>query len=396
MEICEKRSCAGCFACYNICPKHCIHMEADELGNIHPVIDESQCIHCGSCRRVCFNNHELAFRKPMLVYAAWVKDSKKRNESASGGIGTALMEEVINRGGVAFGASNDDGIHVHHKMVDSVSDLSTLKNSKYVHSFVENTFREARIALRQKKQVIYTGTPCQIAGLYGFLGRDLPNLMTVDIVCHGVPSQKDLREHINRIVQEKGISENYTISFRHNNQFGLTLKGVKGKILYTKTFKEDLYMRCFMATEIFRSSCYDCKFAHPNRISDLTICDFWGIRVTPEIEGEIGKGISCILVNTEKGKRLLDSIKERLVVQERSLEEAVNGNTQLRHPSPFSNKAQMIREGILAGKNFDEAAYDAHKSEIRKENIKRAIKAFDNNLPVPFIVSMYKSLKGKK
>jgi coenzyme F420-reducing hydrogenase beta subunit len=220
--------------------------------------------------------------------------------------------------------------------------------------------------------------------------------VTVDLVCHGVPAQRSLKEHINHIVKEKKIDGKYTIFFRNNDKFGLTLTGSDGNILYTGDCTEDLYMRTFMATETFRPSCYECKFAQPNRISDITICDFWGIKATLDIENEKGKGISCILVNTEKGRRLIDSIKDQLVMLERPLEEAVTGNTQLRHPSTFSKKAQLIRKEILAGKSFDEAAYDAHKSEIRNETIKKAVKAFDGKLPVPVIVPLVRFLKGKK
>ena len=366
------------------------------MGNIYPEIDESKCIHCGSCRRVCFNNHELLFRKPLAVYAAWLRDEKKRNESASGGIGTALMEEIIRHGGVAFGASNDDGIHVHHKMADSIADLYSLKNSKYVHSYIEGTYREARIALRQKENVIFTGTPCQIAGLYGFLGRVPDNLVTVDLVCHGVPSQKILKDHILHVVNKEKQKEKYTVYFRNNDDYGLTLKGADGATIYFENCNEDLYMRCFLATEIFRPNCYDCKFAQPNRISDITICDFWGIQMTPKLEKEKGKGISCVLVNTEKGQKLLESVKDQLIIEPHPLEEAVKGNTQLRHPSVFSNNARRIRNDVISGISFDEAAYKVHKSELRKEHIKNAIKSFDRKLPVPVIVPIVKFLKNKK
>lgn len=397
MEICKREECCGCFACVNICPKQCIHMEPDTVGDIYPVIDESKCISCGACQRACLNNKALSLRKPKSVYRAWVKDNTARSESSSGGLGTALAETVLRKQGIVYGAALQQGCSVSHQAVTQVEDLSLLKKSKYVQSHIRHSYAEIRTLLRQDKEVLFIGTPCQVAGLYSFLGKEYPRLYTVDLICHGVPSQKILQQHVSTILKKLGKAPNtkYTLYFRDNNDFHLSLIDGSGKLLYKGDTNTDLYMKTFLNVETLRPSCYRCKFAQSSRVSDITIGDFWGIHLDGEEAEEIAKGISCVLVNTDKGTELLSQTGERLSLQERKLEEAVDGNGQLQFPAKFGEKAHMIRQYMLDGMTFNDAAYRVHRMEMYKYRIKEYIKAFDAKLPIPIIRRTVHFIKGK-
>lgn len=365
MEICKRDQCTGCFACVNICPKHCITMAEDEYGFIYPQIDEERCIHCDACKRVCLNHREISYHGTLHTYAAWARSSEDRQSSSSGGAASVLAQWVLDQGGVVFGAVWDGNNEACHACITKKRELGRLKGSKYVHSYINDTFTQCKRYLLKGRVVLFIGTPCQIEGLKGFLGyKEFTNLYLVDIVCHGVPSHKMLQQHLQRILGKDG-NKAYQILFRVNNQYKFIVRDSL-KEIYRMKLSYDEYIRPFLEGAICRSNCYTCKFARPERVSDITLGDFWGID-KKLFEAEEGKGISCVLIHTEKGQQLLEQVKDKLELTERSTDEAVKGNSQLKSPVYRNEKREKILVQMRQGIHFDDAVRTVYADEVKSK-----------------------------
>lgn len=338
MEICKKEHCTGCAACMNKCPKQCIEMKEDEFGYLFPFIDESHCIECGLCQKVCPENNRPSAIPIQKAYAAWSLDDYDRGSSTSGGIASVLTNHILHQGGVAFGAVSSEKCDVRHEAVEQVCNAARFKGSKYVQSTIGYCYQEVKEALKQNKQVLFTGTPCQVAGLRNFLGKPYENLYTVDIICHGVPSLKLLSEHLSRYCLLDDITK---VSFRNNE--GYVLSAYKDdKLQYSKPFPNDRYLYGFMYALFYRPSCYECRYANSHRISDLTIGDFWGLGKKRPVNYDTKK-VSVVTPNTDKGALLLKACKQKLFLEERDREEAISGNKQLQVPSIRHKYYQVFR-----------------------------------------------------
>lgn len=328
IEICDENQCTGCAACANRCPKQCIEMQPDLHGFIHPKINDAECINCELCIRTCPANIQMEGHIPNKAFAAWSLSTEDRNSSTSGGAASVFGQYIINNGGIVYGAAVCNGKEVNHIRVSKQNELYRLKGSKYVQSSINDCYKAVKEDLKSDKRVLFTGTPCQIAGLRQFLSKEYENLITVDIICHGVPSLSLLHDHI------KGrcdISKVSNITFREKDGFTMNVME-NSKTVYRKSFPYDSYMNGFMYALFYRPSCYKCHYACPSRISDVTIGDFWGLGAFSEVKYSKDK-VSVILTNTEKGEQLLASCSNKLFLEERPVEEAINGNTQLQHPS---------------------------------------------------------------
>lgn len=322
IQISNKSKCCGCTACVSICPKQCITMREDEEGFLYPMVDSSLCIDCNLCKKICPELHSKERREPLNVYAAKHKNEQVRLASSSGGIFTLLAERIIDEGGVVFGARFNNNWNVIHDYTETKKGLTAFRGSKYVQSYMGNCYQKVKFFLQQGRKVMFTGTPCQIAGLKNYLRKDYDNLLTVDVVCHGVPSPKVWRIYLNEIARKGGknsvlfhpISEKQeikSINFRSKStgwkkySFALILSGAtadeeKNTVLLSSIFTENPYMNAFLSNLSLRPSCYDCPAKSGKSGSDITIADFWGIEeVLPEFDDD--KGISLILSYTEKG-----------------------------------------------------------------------------------------------
>ncbi len=394
MDICSRDNCVGCFACYNICPKHCISMVPDDRGHIFPVIDEAECIHCGACRRVCMNNREISYHYPMRAYALWRKNSKERALSTSGGLSAELVEHILNSGGVVIGAVWDENNLVHHAVITQKKDMERLRGSKYVHSYVLDTYTQCKRYLIKGKKVLFIGTGCQVEGLLGFLGKDYDNLYTSDLVCDGVPSHRMLKEHLQAITGRKDFT-GLDIAFRNKTKYQLTVKD-EDKLLYSQPLDMDLYLRVFGYEVGFRDSCYRCLFARKERVGDLTIGDFWGLKADIP-EEEKARGISLLLVNTAKGQKLFEAIRDSCHYMERPVTEAIEGNGRLREAAKQTNRYNVLKSQMAQGVPFDEAASKIFGNEIKKLKLKNCIKQFDHKTGIPLVYILKKGrclLKG--
>ena len=300
----DKSQCCGCGACAQRCPKSCITMSDDEQGFLYPKVDEGSCVNCGLCEKVCPMLNPGEPHKPLATYAAIHRDEQIRLASSSGGVFTALAEYIIKRGGVVFGARFNDKWEVIHDWTETIEGVAAFRGSKYVQSEIGDNYLKAERFLKQGRQVLFTGTPCQIAGLKRFLRKDYDNLLAVEVACHGVPSPLVWREYI----KGKNVSQ---VSFRDKSTGWKDYSIIIGKT--RKRRVNDDYMNCFLANFSLRPSCFNCQAKCGKSMADITIADFWGIRqMEPDMDDD--KGTSAVIVWSHKGlqniKRLAISTKE--------------------------------------------------------------------------------------
>lgn len=341
MNLCEKSKCFGCGACAAVCPKKCIRMELDEEGFDYPLIDQTSCINCGACQKVCPVEHSPVYREPIRTYAAWQRDEAAHKVSTSGGISDALAKTILKAGGVVFGAAMREDFSVCHKMVERVEDAPELQGSKYIQSRTLDTYLQVKEALSQGKKVLYTGTPCQIAGLKNYIGEH-ENLYCADIICHGTPAYASLKKHIEEIEKKTG-QKAAKLSFRSSAYLLLLLLLPDGRKLYERPATKDPWYLGFLRGLFYKESCYTCPFAQRERVSDITMGDFWGLQ-EKELEKKARFGVSVMMVNTEKGQELCEMASDLLEMCERTTDEAVAGNKQLRHPMPMHRNYKRFKK----------------------------------------------------
>ena len=319
IKIQDKTKCTGCFSCESVCPKECITMEADAEGFWYPLVEYDKCIHCELCTKKCpiLNPREIDRKYETVSFAAINKDEKTRADSSSGGLFFAIAKSVINEKGVVFGASFSDDFSVQTKPVDAVDKLFCLQGSKYVQSKIGNSYKKAKMLLDDGQIVFFTGTPCQIGGLYAYLDKDYDNLLTADLICHGVPSPLVWKKYLDyrQMVVKSDILK---ISFRQKkygwNKFSMYF-GFQNDSEYLAEHDDDPFMKCFLGNYCLRPSCYDCKYKTEKRYADITLADFWGIEsVYPEMFDD--KGTSLIILHSSKGQKWIDSVSEKIRLRE--------------------------------------------------------------------------------
>ena len=313
----SKCDCSGCTACLHSCPKHCIEMKADGEGFLYPMVDLSRCVDCGTCVRICpwQRKNTVPMSVPLEVYAAKHRSDNVRSKSSSGGMFTAFSDVVLENEGVVCGAVFDvRGQHVVHSIARTREERDAMCGSKYVQSVMGDIFVNVEKLLRENILVMFSGTPCQVAGLKAFLKCDYDNLLLVDILCHSVPSPAIFRAIL-------GDKRAIGVTFRNKargwrNSYEFSIKSDSGTVI-NKTF-----LTMFFKGLINRPSCYNCRFASTLRVSDITIGDFWEInKVVPVFDDD--KGVSCVFVNTEKGRRYINAINNKIDFIQATLPQAI-------------------------------------------------------------------------
>lgn len=341
----EKKDCCACGACMNACPKGAIQMQEDSCGFWYPVINQEKCIKCGLCKKVCtFQNYEES-NTPIETFAAISANRTQARKSASGGVFAAIAAKCIKDGGVVFGAAFDEDWRVKHISVQILDELTRLQGSKYVHSWIGDSYRQAERMLKEGQKVVFSGTPCQIAGLKGYLGKEYENLLTVDLICHGVPSQKMFLDYLRTLGSEEKKIEKFT--FR-DKDIGWGINGsaqVSGKRV-TIWQSASSYLYYFIRGWLYRENCYHCKYACKNRPADITCGDFWGIEHEhPEYLGKQGwderQGISVVIANSAKGLDVLHDTTD-LVLKESTFEKAAKDNHQLKAPVSEGKRSEVL------------------------------------------------------
>lgn len=323
-------NCTGCLICTEKCPKHCIEIKVDSQGFLYPYINKNICIACGLCELSCPSNHPVAFSSATVAYSCWALDKSEHKTSTSGGIASVLSRFFIQNGGVVYGCSYvAEQSRVMHVRIESEDALWRLKGSKYVQSSLEHIKRFLVEDLKNGKKVLFIGTPCQVAGVKRLAGNQIENLFTVDLICHGVPSEKMFFEHVNSLHINRIID---FVSFRESKAYCLKLFS-KSEIVYEKNISKknwcDVYLNAFYKSLIIRKCCFQCPYAKPERVGDLTLGDFWEIERKKNVKQISEDGVSLVLPNTGKGQFLLTSIKNSLYCEERPITDAIDGNDRL-------------------------------------------------------------------
>ena len=335
----NKNSCYGCCACEQICPAKCIEMVEDEEGFVFPSWSKNECSECGLCVKVCpafKNNHPKIFHKPAShAFAAWNNNLKERMNSSSGGIFSVFAKAILDEGGAVYGCAWKEGkFEAIHIRISSIIDIPKLQGSKYVQSFTGNTFNDVKADLKKGKKVLYTGTPCQIAGLKLFLGKDFPNLFSIDLICHGTPSPLVLSKYIEMLEENYGKIKD--LKFRDKKK-----SGYRSYISFITQDNSRIslivglspFMIGFFKAYFNRESCYNCDFTSNSRVGDVTIADYWGLdQAHPELKKHEKYGISCILCNSQKGIDLISSVKNKLKLHNSSFEKCAQKQPSLHHP----------------------------------------------------------------
>ena len=322
----QKEKCCGCEACVQVCPKSCIQMRADKEGFFYPVIDTKVCVECGACDRVCPVLNPYKKRVPIQIWAAKTKKEKIRLKSSSGGVFSELAIWVIRRGGVVFGVQFAKDWSVEHTYKEKEEDLELLRGSKYVQSRIGNTYKHVLEFLKQERWVLFSGTSCQISALNRFLKKKYDNLLTVELVCHGVPNVKIWHSYLKELT-DKGKNTIQQIQFR-NKETGwkkYNFVCLKDKRCYTEVFNKNPYMKGFIQDLYLRPSCYLCPSKAFATESDLALADFWGVQyLYPQLDDDLG--IGTVFVHSSKAEHILKDLSLHMESISVPLEELVRYN----------------------------------------------------------------------
>lgn len=402
VDLYKENQCCGCGACIIKCPKHAIILRENEYGFTYPVIDSSRCIDCKTCINVCAYGVNNIKKQAINYnsYACVTSDEELLMNSASGGVFSAISYEFIKNGGYVAGATSsfqNGKISVKHIVINHIEDLYRLQGSKYVQSDTIDSFIEIGNLLKNGEKVLFSGTPCQVdavKSLYEkYLGRQL---YTIDIICHGVPSQRLLNGYLEEYQNSRKAELKY-IDFR-NKKYGWGLTGIavfnNG---HTETFTPTAssYYRYFLDGEIYRDNCYSCPYANLNRVGDISIGDYWGAsRYSPELfqNGLLSekKGISCLIVNNDIGESLIQKYGLKLTRFPVEIRKILIINTQLKEPARHTQKRERILESFKRHNGYRNIEIEYRREMLIRrakqrikllipEEIKQGLKKWKNN-----------------
>lgn len=345
-------TCYGCQACIQACNHQAINMVPNEEGFIYPQIDKNKCVDCGLCEKVCPTQEEneaiLRHKTPKEVYALWNKSLEERLESTSGGAFYLLASQIISERGVVYGVGYNEELEACHKRVNNIKSLNLLRGSKYMQSDINATYKQTKEDLKIGKTVLFSGTPCQIAGLRLFLRKDYRQLITIDLVCHGTPSPMIFKEHI-KYLENKFGDKIIDFKFRSKRETGWRsyTKYIFNRIKPVYLFLgKDYYCHAFHHGYLNRESCYSCQFSKSDRVGDITLSDFWGgENYSKELKRQRKYGFNLVMCNTEAGQQLVDNIADQVERRIFPVENAIRGDIRLRNSEPrpeFRSEAYKI------------------------------------------------------
>lgn len=359
--VCKLNNCTGCMACVDICPKDAIKI-VDDLNSYNAVIDFNKCVECDLCNKVCQQNHPIKLQPPVLWYQGWAEDDEIRKNASSGGIASAISNAFFENGGIVCSCVFSNG-QFKFQFAENVTEINKFAGSKYVKSNPKGIYLKVKNKLIEGQKVLFIGLPCQVAGLKKFVGEKyLDSLYTVDLICHGTPSPKLLQNFLNQY--KVNLSDLNDVRFR-----------VKGKFQISDRFKGiitngvcDRYSIAFLNSLTYTENCYECNYAKKERVSDITLGDSWGSKIDQK---EQLKGVSLVLCQTEKGKRLLDSSKIHL--EDVCIENAISNNKQLSHPSIKPKGYEEFFKEIKKGKKLNNLVTKILPKQSIRQDIKEIL-----------------------
>ena len=395
IDIKEKYMCDGCHACYSVCPKDAINMEIDDEGFWYPKVDNTKCVNCNKCEKVCPILNKKEVKSLKKAYACYNLDEDIRMKSSSGGTFTILASEIIKDNGVVFGAKFDEDFNVVHDYVEDMEGLSKFRGSKYVQSNISDSFRQAKKFLDDGRKVLFSGTPCQIGGLKSYLNKDYENLVTVDLICHGVPSPMIWQRYIDELGDGKKLS---AMTFRDKSKgwnSGVLKYSFEDGSEITEEYGESLYIKGFIKNCFLRPSCYKCNFKTLDRISDFTLGDFWGVEeLIPEIDKK--SGVSLIMIHTKKAQDLFNDINRSIYYEEVDINKSIVFNTCAIQPVKNDKREdffEILKDNTLEASIDRTVVEEVHKANLIgrvKGKIKRMLVDCYNNLYDLYIELSYR------
>lgn len=399
INITDKTKCCGCWACEQVCPENCITMQEDNEGFLYPIVDMSLCIDCGLCEKVCpvINQYKPFVSEPPS-FACVNNNEEIRMSSSSGGVFTLIAENVIYDKGVVFGARFEKDWSVVHDYTETIEGLKKFRGSKYVESKIGDNYIKAREFLKQGRKVLFSGTPCQIAGLNHFLRKKYENLIAMDIVCHSIPSSKIWKMYLDELSQLKGVVDKTRLSFKDITfrskqngwrEYSIKVKGVIGEelknssILLSESKSKNSYMRGFLQDLFVRPSCSNCPARNYTSGSDIQLADFWGVEKyypdTPILNDN--KGVSLALIISDKGHEIFNKISDNIYSFQIKYDEVEDKG--LHAPLTKSTPAHKNRikfykrlEKMSVSKNIESCLRGEEKKKAFVLDTKKAIKAF--------------------
>lgn len=337
--------CTGCRACEQLCAHHAIEMKPNKEGFLSAYIDREKCVDCGLCQNRCPQNNLMQKFEPLMSLAVRDRDDKELVVSASGGAFAAAARMILQRGGVVTGAAYHDDMTVGHFIVERLENLHKVQSSKYVQSNTEATYSQVKALLINGREVLYSGTPCQIGGLRAYLRKEYDNLYTMDLICHGVASPKLFAKYL---IWLGGKMKGKIIGYDFRDKscgWGLDYMSKTKTKTKIKPSTLDPYYYHFLEGTTYRECCYRCNYCTKERVGDITIGDYWGVeKEHPEFYS--AKGVSCFLVNSEKGMRLWNLIKSEFYFLESTFEQVARANHNLSHPTKRTSRRDSIYQHI--------------------------------------------------
>lgn len=369
---CVGRACTGCAACSDACPVDSISMVPDAEGFVYPSINGASCLACGKCLRVCPAVNGCTLRPISNMYAAFSNDHQLRNESSSGGVFSTCARYVVDHGGIVVGAAVDSTGHVYHRLITNSNEISFLQKSKYVQSDCQGIYSQIKKCLKSGRRVLFSGCPCQVAGLISYLGKAYDNLITMDLICHGVPSPRVWEDHVESITGGKPAQ---SITFRRKDvsartTFSLDISAPGLRYKGRDEF-DDPYMALFVTGSANRESCYTCKYASSERVGDVTIGDCASSNCYPQFYPWVQ--LSSISLNTEKARNFWSEVESLFTFVPIDYQREIQLNAQLSHPvvrpGLRDNVYRRIHEMGIAS-----VAADVTPSRTIKKKIKRVVK----------------------
>ena len=359
--VCQKDMCAGCGACVESCSRKAINI-LEDIRAYNAVIDADKCVECGKCEKVCPKNHPAEFRNSEEWYQGWSYDEEIRANSSSGGFATAISNSFIKAGGIVCTCKFSDG-RFGFQFIDKVEDLASVAGSKYVKSSPYGVYNEVLYKLKAGHKILFIGLPCQVAAVQNYVrGHKDKNLYTIDLICHGTPSDKLLDIYMKQ--RKVDMNSAFDLHFRTKTKFGLSIngRGLDGTV-------QDNYTTAFLTSISYTENCYSCDYAQQKRVSDLTIGDSWNSGLSYE---ESKKGISLVLCQTAKGKELLENAE--LCLYPVDINQAIEANHHLKHPSIKPKKRDLFIEKIKDGKSFNYTMLLVEPKRELKKIVKRILK----------------------
>ncbi len=400
IEVNSKYDCCGCGACMNICPQNCIDMKADEEGFNYPVVDVDRCIKCNKCTSVCpiINVHTQKKNNAQKGYLVQHIDKKTRIESTSGGFFSALAEYVIEQGGIVCGAILDENFYTKHVLIDDLSKIELFRNSKYVQSDLLKCYSEIETHLNNNRIVCFSGTPCQVEGLLGYLDKEYKNLILVDLVCRAVPSPGIWKKWIDMYKQNEGGIE--SVRFR-DKKLGYQYSTM---VLTTTTGKEirsgiesNSWLRMFFSGMIIRPSCSECKFRGRYRRSDFTIWDCLNVSILNKTLDE-NTGVTRVLSHTKKAEMILEELRDNLSIVSidadlitKNVEEMVNSPSINKRRNDFMDDYNRIEFPELINKYYPRSI-----KIVVKDSVRRLLNIIGFDIPIKHLLLRLNTVFSKQ